>query len=190
MRQDCKLARTVAAAAVAIGMLSVAAEARAGDVSCAWQAAPEMTRAALVMEIAEHGSKSIEELGLDNDAVGRLAQKCYAGKDAAQVKKAMMGMAMEVAAGGVLLDRYGILRSSLDRAWNRLGPEQKAGLIGYASSIYDHAPADPKARVALLAAAQELGAPLDREFLLSEQFVEIQSYYMGRSLREAAEGKF
>ena len=137
-----------------------------------------------------HGVRSIEELGLDNESVGQLSQKCYAGKDPAQVKKALMGMAMEVAAGDRLRDTYGVLRTSLDRAWNRLEPRQRDGLMGFASAIYDHSQADPKAKLALLSAAAELGAPMNSQFLQSDQFVEIQGYYMGRSLREAAERQF
>lgn len=190
MRKPNRVARLSVSAAFGLGLALFALEARAGDVSCAWKAAPEMTKAALVDEFAMHGSRAIEELGLDNDAVGKISQQCYAGKDPAQVKKAMMGMAMETAAGDTLLNKYGVLRSSLDRAWTRLEPAQRDGLKGYASSIYERTQSDPRAKLALFVVAQELGAPMDRSFLLSEQFVEIQAYYMGRSLREAAEQQF
>jgi hypothetical protein len=138
--------------------------ANAGDAVCLWDAIPDSYRGAFLAAYPDEGQRALVRLNPPADVLGPIMTSCgvQSREQVATAVKALMAHSIGNASAQMLNDRFGITRSSIDAAWDRLSATSrdvfsKSVLAGADAGMPASSP-DPRLREAALAVVKQVAS--------------------------------
>jgi len=149
--------------------LFIGGPAKAGDAACVWNAIPNSYRVAFLAAYPGEGQRALIRLNPPADVFGPIMTGCgVRSRDKVDTAvKALMSYSMSNASAQLLSDRFGIARSRIDEAWDRLPATSrdafsKSVLAGADAGMPASSP-DPRLREAALSVVQSIASALQVE---------------------------